>query len=338
MLTKLVDMHGPIKWSTISNSLPGRIGKQCRERWYNHLKPEIKRDAWTSEEERVIIEAHMELGNKWTEIANRLPGRTDNSIKNYWHSSLKKKAKFYWKTDMNAKTCAVSSQLVETSKFEEKKECLELMASQRIALRESHFSGDHESQTFDRDFVHEESDSPLKSEANIFTREIHQNEEPWRSTQKCQKSDPDDYDSKCLKSPQIEGLGVPSSSMLSHFNSRILSSPIGHLTRSTSAESILRSAARNFTNIPSIIRRREVQAPLVPDSFSSNNSRIQDSCISNENRADSIIKGYQNRFNRGKILKSVEKKLDFEMKDTNFDGSSNLLSLDASELRGREAE
>ncbi|XP_010922328.1 transcription factor MYB3R-3 [Elaeis guineensis] len=94
----LVQKYGPTKWSVIAKSLPGRIGKQCRERWHNHLNPMIKKDAWTAEEELALMNAHRIHGNKWAEIAKVLPGRTDNSIKNHWNSSLKKKLDFYLAT------------------------------------------------------------------------------------------------------------------------------------------------------------------------------------------------------------------------------------------------
>ncbi|KAG0473240.1 hypothetical protein HPP92_015097 [Vanilla planifolia] len=68
-----------------------RCGKSCRLRWVNYLRPDIKRGNITSEEEDLIIRLHSLLGNRWSLIAGRLPGRTDNEVKNYWNSHLCKK-------------------------------------------------------------------------------------------------------------------------------------------------------------------------------------------------------------------------------------------------------
>ncbi|CBI20888.3 unnamed protein product, partial [Vitis vinifera] len=94
-MMKLVKIYGPKKWSNIAKHLPGRIGKQCRERWHNHLNPAINKEAWTEEEDLALMHAHQIHGNKWAELTKFLPGRTDNAIKNHWNCSVKKKMDKY---------------------------------------------------------------------------------------------------------------------------------------------------------------------------------------------------------------------------------------------------
>lgn len=74
-MVQLVHRYGPKKWTLIAKHLNGRIGKQCRERWHNHLDPNINKSPWTEEEDRLLAQAHDQFGNQWAKIAKLLPGR-----------------------------------------------------------------------------------------------------------------------------------------------------------------------------------------------------------------------------------------------------------------------
>ncbi|KAK4386158.1 Transcription factor [Sesamum angolense] len=91
-LIQYIQTHGPGNWRTLpKNAGLQRCGKSCRLRWTNYLRPDIKRGRFSFEEEETIIQLHSVLGNKWSAIAARLPGRTDNEIKNYWNTHIRKR-------------------------------------------------------------------------------------------------------------------------------------------------------------------------------------------------------------------------------------------------------
>ncbi|KAI3411595.1 uncharacterized protein J3R85_017772 [Psidium guajava] len=93
-LAQVIETHGPRRWKLVAAKAGlDRCGKSCRLRWLNYLRPNIKRGNISDQEEDLILRLHKLLGNRWSLIAGRLPGRTDNEIKNYWNSRLSKKIK-----------------------------------------------------------------------------------------------------------------------------------------------------------------------------------------------------------------------------------------------------
>ncbi|KAL9229010.1 hypothetical protein vseg_004528 [Gypsophila vaccaria] len=103
LLIKYIEAHGEGQWRSLpKNAGLLRCGKSCRLRWMNYLRPDIKRGNITPEEDDLIIRLHALLGNRWSLIAGRLPGRTDNEIKNYWNTHLSKRLRTHHGSDPNA--------------------------------------------------------------------------------------------------------------------------------------------------------------------------------------------------------------------------------------------
>ncbi|CAK8536051.1 unnamed protein product [Lathyrus sativus] len=94
LMNYMVRNNGQGCWSDVArNAGLERCGKSCRLRWINYLRPDLKRGAFSTQEEELIVHLHSILGNRWSQIAARLPGRTDNEIKNFWNSTIKKRLK-----------------------------------------------------------------------------------------------------------------------------------------------------------------------------------------------------------------------------------------------------
>ncbi|GAV59769.1 Myb_DNA-binding domain-containing protein [Cephalotus follicularis] len=100
-------------WSDVAkNAGLDRCGKSCRLRWINYLRPDLKRGAFSSHEQDLIIHFHSLLGNRWSQIAARLPGRTDNEIKNFWNSTVKKRLKNLSSSTSSPNTSESSSDIM----------------------------------------------------------------------------------------------------------------------------------------------------------------------------------------------------------------------------------
>lgn len=103
VLINYIATHGEGRWNSLARCAGlKRTGKSCRLRWLNYLRPDVRRGNITPEEQLLILELHSRWGNRWSKIAQHLPGRTDNEIKNYWRTRVQKHAK-QLKCDVNSK-------------------------------------------------------------------------------------------------------------------------------------------------------------------------------------------------------------------------------------------
>lgn len=259
-IMELVGKHGCRKWSIIAKSLPGRVGKQCRERWFNHLNPTINRAPWTKEEEMTLTYYREIYGNKWANIARFLPGRSDNAIKNYWNCVLKKNLDSYslhgctmdlfTVSSPNSYNCAAElnylklkeSQSVEKAAFVY--ENMELRCSAEMSA-----SGSGKANGIGKkNEVHK-----LHMQAEETSQNCLHHESQQLSTLVCN-----------LDAGEVPSMDTCVMHPISPF---CCSTPTKYAqsisVNSTSPESILRNSARTFKNTPSIIRKRALRGAAI---------------------------------------------------------------------------
>ncbi|KAH0793122.1 Myb-like DNA-binding domain containing protein [Histomonas meleagridis] len=104
-LSKLVSIFGCKDWIMISKLMETRNPRQCRERWKNYLNPELRKDPWTPEEDKLLCQKHDELGAKWNKIARFFNNRSDNSLRNRWMLISRRKSKMQNDSVENQITC-----------------------------------------------------------------------------------------------------------------------------------------------------------------------------------------------------------------------------------------
>jgi hypothetical protein len=120
VLQFMVKENGPKNWQHIAHAFNDeigqavkRVGKQCRERWLNHLHPSINKEPWKTNEDLILLETHWQLNNQWTKIAKHLPGRTETMVKNRYNALAKKKKK-----DMKLHSYTLETSLQADSEYQ----------------------------------------------------------------------------------------------------------------------------------------------------------------------------------------------------------------------------
>ena len=108
-----VALHGRSNWTIIASVMPGRNGKQCRERWINRLDPLLNQDEWTPQDDELLLNQHKKFGNCWAKIVKFLPGRSANAVKNRWTSSVKQRVQ----TDESDETMVGPEDVKRIKKF-----------------------------------------------------------------------------------------------------------------------------------------------------------------------------------------------------------------------------
>ncbi|KAK8718350.1 hypothetical protein V6N13_045586 [Hibiscus sabdariffa] len=268
LIFDLVGKQGKKKWSEIAKHLPGRIGKQCRERWCNHLNPDIKKTAWTEEEELALIRAHGTYGNRWAKIAKLLPGRTENSIKNHWNCSVRKKVELLVASRINVGNHGRSIDIYNENcrvMRKDKNDPMRPSSSNENAydlsteIHRVHSCNASESENCNITCLAGQS-QPVKDHISApYYREdalsayVHNGSNSCFRSQNRSGDNTEDVEFELgflsYKPLQLKDLNT-------YMSTGNFSDTDSYIRRASSPDSILRNAAKSFKNMPSIIRKR----------------------------------------------------------------------------------
>ncbi|KAI4364750.1 hypothetical protein MLD38_020804 [Melastoma candidum] len=269
LIVDLVEEHGEKQWALIAKSLPGRIGKQCRQRWYNYLRSGIVRTPWTEQEDSVLMEAHAQCGNKWAEFAKLLPGRSKQAIKSHWNQTLSKR--------VNNKNVAGRRPASEPSNSgNSDMKDLEELAQPQVGDYLSSFGATHEdasraiceptTKSDSRDCLGEGAEFTVPVEESSLSPNRDLLEAPKRS-----ETAPADSSS---------GLSLNFASRAITESSAFLSTPLhntGQFLEVSCPESTLKSAAKRFPKLPSI--RRKYKLPAAAAAAADDSKKDSSGCV-----------------------------------------------------------